>query len=240
MNTHKCEQCGKQLREGQDRFCSRKCLYESMKVELERKCQNCGKVFQTTPWRTKQGQGKYCCRECFYEGNKGHPGYNKVDPIIVECIWCGKTFETRGRGRTKVGTKYCSRECQAYARVNKHKVKQMSAVEAAYLAGLIDGEGSITAVDRKTKGRMTYRLSVSNTFMPILEWCVKATAVGTIVVKKSTNPKHKDSAWWQCYSWNAYDILRQTLPYMLLKDEKARSMMAELDAIKRIAGKDES
>jgi hypothetical protein len=115
----------------------------------------------------------------------------------------------------------------------------MSIAEAAYLAGLIDGEGSIVATDRKTKGRMTYRLQVANTFMPILEWCVKATGVGTIVVKKTKNPKHKDSAWWQCYSWNAYDILRQCLPYMLLKDEKAKAMMAELDVIKRIAGKEE-
>jgi hypothetical protein len=113
----------------------------------------------------------------------------------------------------------------------------MSVAEAAYLAGLIDGEGSIVAAKRNNQGRTTYRLQVANTYLPILEWCVQTTGVGTIVKRKSRNAKHKDSMWWQCYSWNAYDVLKQTLPYMLLKGDKAKEMMAELDTIKRVAGK---
>lgn len=58
--------------------------------------------------------------------------------------------------------------------------------------------------------------------------------MGTIVLRVSTNPLHKDSMWWQCYSWNAYDILRQIVPYMIIKRDLALRMMSELDEIRRI------
>lgn len=161
----------------------------------------------------------------------------KVKPEQKTCPVCGKVFEVGGRGRPRRSQRVCSQECNAYARVKQHHVRQMSPTEAAYLAGLIDGEGSIVAVKRNKKGRTTWRLQVSSTTPILLEWCIQTTGVGTIVTKKTTNPKHADSKWWQCYSWNAMDILKQIAPYMILKTDKAQQVIDELSAIERVVSK---
>jgi len=195
-------------------------------------CEQCGKEF--APARGPNRVQKYCSKACYHQAQKGHGPYNAVKPVSVICAWCGKSFETGGRGRPKTSTLFCSRQCQAYARVKEHHVKEMSIAQAAYLAGLVDGEGSIIAVKRNSEGRHTWRLQVANTKLPLLSWCIEVTGVGTIVTTKSRNDKHQDGHWWQCYSWNAYDVLRQIVPYMIIKRELALRMMAELDEIKRV------
>ena len=158
----------------------------------------------------------------------------KVEPQKKVCPICGKAFEVGGRGRPRKTQLVCSQKCNAYARVKKHHVRQMSQTEAAYLAGLIDGEGSIIASKRDKTGRTTWRLQVSSTTPILLEWCIEMTEVGTIVIRKSQNPLHADSQWWQCYSWNAVDILRQILPYMILKRDKAQRVIDEMSKIERL------
>lgn len=158
----------------------------------------------------------------------------KVEPIKKVCPVCGKVFEVGGRGRPQKKQRVCSQRCNAYARVRKHHVRQMSMTEAAYLAGLIDGEGSIIAIKRDKNGRTTWRLQVSSTTPILLEWCIKKTGVGSIVVRKSQNPLHADSQWWQCYSWNAVDILKQIVPYMVLKHGKAQQVIDEMGKIERL------
>lgn len=155
----------------------------------------------------------------------------KVQPEKRVCPVCKTVFEVGGRGRPGRRQRFCSKACNAYARVREHKVKQMSATEAAYLAGLIDGEGSIIAVKRNQKGRITWRLQVASTTPVLLEWCIAITGVGSIVKRKSTNPKHADSQWWQCYSWNAIEVLKRIMPYMILKKNKAQQAVNELSNI---------
>ena len=194
-------------------------------------CEQCGKEFKAD----KPGR-KYCSSECYHKSTVGHKAYNAVHPTVVKCAWCGKEFETGGRGRPKKGQQFCSGTCQAYARVKKHHVNEMTVAQAAYLAGLIDGEGSIIATKRNNKGRHTWRLQVANTQLSLLEWCIEATGVGTIVTsQRRASEKHQLGSWWQCYSWNAYDVLRQIAPYMIIKKELALRMMAELDEIRRVS-----
>lgn len=193
-------------------------------------CEQCGREFKAD----KPGR-KYCSSECYHKAQVGHKGYNAKAPTIATCAWCGKEFETGGRGRPKKGQRFCSNSCMAHARVRKPAVNEMTVAQAAYLAGLIDGEGSIVIARKKDKGRNTWRLQVSNTYRPLLEWCVEATGVGSIVLHKNENPKWADSMWWNCYSWNAYDVLRQIVPYMIIKKELALRMMSELDEIRRVS-----
>lgn len=157
----------------------------------------------------------------------------KVTPQKNVCPVCETIFETGGRGRPKNSQVFCGKICSSYGRVKKDSVKTMVDTESAYLAGLIDGEGSIIAVKRNKKGRITWRLQVSSTTPILLDWCVEKTGVGKIIKRVSRNPLHADSQWWQCYSWNAKKILEQTLPYMVLKKDKAVKMIAELSAIEK-------
>lgn len=198
-------------------------------------CEQCGKEF-----KADKPSRKYCSSECYHQSREGIPVNKPVAPTIVKCAWCGKEFETGGRGRPKKGQRFCSGTCQAYARVKKHHVNEMTVAQAAYLAGLVDGEGSIVAAKRNSEGRTTWRLQVANTQTNLLEWCIEVTGVGTIVTSNRFNPKHQTGHWWQCYSWNAYDVLRQIAPYMIIKRDLALRMMAELDTIIRLSRPDDS
>jgi len=106
-------------------------------------------------------------------------------------------------------------------------------VDAAYLAGIVDGEGSII-IAKKRQARNTWRLAVANTDIELLEWCKEKTGVGSVNEKKVYESHHKRSFSWQCYSSNAKDILEQLLPYMVIerKKESAMQCINELNAIK--------
>jgi len=147
---------------------------------------------------------------------------------------CGREFETGGR-LGPIDKVFCSRTCQAHARVHTASVNQLSPTDAAYLAGLMDGEGSIVAAMKREK-RTTWRIQVSNTDFALLQWCMDAAGCGSIVHHKHNNHKWAESGWWQCYSWNARDIMMQILPYMKIAEKirRANLLIDELDAIERL------
>lgn len=123
----------------------------------------------------------------------------KIIPEIKVCPRCGKSFEVGGRYRPHRKQIYCGRSCQAYARVKHAAARELSETEAAYLAGLIDGEGSIVAAKkRKSDGRITWRLQVVNTHLGVIEWVKTVTGTGGIITAKRRNIKHADLYIWEC------------------------------------------
>lgn len=173
---------------------------------------------------------KYCSRKCYDAARTGKPRPQTRKREVRKCVVCEKDFETGGRaGNRKL---FCSRVCQAFARVQHSDVRKMNLADASYLAGLMDGEGSIVLA-KKRQMRATWRLQVSNTYFPLLEWCKTVTGCGSVTRKVSTNPKHADSGNWQCYSWNARSILLQILPYMRIPEKirRAQLLISELDEI---------
>ena len=70
------------------------------------------------------------------------------------------------------------------------RVKNLSTSEAAYLAGLIDGEGSIT-LSRKYRGEnRQLGVSISNTDRRLLEWVLKVIGVGRVTNKATRSANH--------------------------------------------------
>ena len=157
----------------------------------------------------------------------------RVVPEERTCGQCGTAFLVGGRGRPQRKQRYCSNRCAALLRYHVPTARKFTKLEAAYLAGLIDGEGSILVVQRREQ-RNTWRLSISNTYRPVIEWCRAVTGVGSLVSipKRHLNPKHADCWVWQCYSWNAAQTLQQTLPFMTIKREKAETLLGEMGYIK--------
>ena len=192
-------------------------------------CQICKKEFKDyhNPPR------KFCSRECFFETRRGVPRYDLRRRKTKACVICGKKFETGGRAGKR--NLYCSRVCQAKGRMHLSRVKTMTIPDAAYLAGLIDGEGSIL-IAQKREMRNTWRLQISNTDFGLLEWCKEITGCGSIVRRINENPKWADAGYWACYSWNARKILNQLMPYLKIdsKIQRAESLIAELDAIEEL------
>jgi len=105
----------------------------------------------------------------------------------------------------------------------------MTKTEAAYIAGLIDGEGSLRiflANQKRPNGDMYtvahVRLHVGMTDRPIIEWLHSITGNGSIEIR--TQPKHPN--WKTCYvvrwsSGTATPLLKTIMPYLRLKKRHA-------------------
>lgn len=107
------------------------------------------------------------------------------------------------------------------------RVKTLTATQAAYIAGMIDGEGCISISRKKDlsmKRGVAYRLVViiASTNTEVLPWIAEVTGVGH--VKKIVNRwqlTHKDAYNWHVWSVKAAELLKQTLPYMIIKKQQA-------------------
>lgn len=114
-------------------------------------------------------------------------------------------------------------------RKNVRSNKVMTEGEAAYVAGLVDGEGTICFSSRKSSGRRAYwltcHLTIANTDWNLLEKVVEITGNGYI--RDSGTPKSGQK---QGYSWRvgavqARFLLPQLLPFLVLKHRQAECLL---------------
>src|SRR3990167_6345123 len=96
----------------------------------------------------------------------------------------------------------------------------MSNTEKAYLAGLIDGEGSIMLQIRKGKVISTI-LSITNTDMDMLNWVKNTTGVGNINKQYDETEKRSASWFWRANGGAGEDILKQIFPFLITKKVQA-------------------
>ena len=100
----------------------------------------------------------------------------------------------------------------------------MTEIEKAYIAGIIDGEGSIMLQKFHSNQFPSPCVSIASTTLKLLEWIVNVTNVGVITPKKNYNPqKHKD-----CYSYvvkydDAINLIRDIYPYLVIESKKKRA-----------------
>jgi|SRR5215831_6802504 len=98
----------------------------------------------------------------------------------------------------------------------------------AYLAGFIDGEGSVSMCQNGP------RLIITNTYLPTLEWIRDTVGAGNIqqVRHKGLGERSKP-----CYNLNlgshaAGRILPKVIPYMKVKKARAEILVEYLDTIR--------
>lgn len=97
------------------------------------------------------------------------------------------------------------------------KVKKLSPIEIGYMAALIDGEGTITLPQVKSKSGIKYRrlaITISNNDYELLKWTLKTIGVGKITTKKISNPKHAQGYTYQLTSRQAIELLEQIYSYL--------------------------
>lgn len=93
-------------------------------------------------------------------------------------------------------------------------VRALTAAECAYLAGLIDGEGTIT-LTRKYKGAHRHLLvSISNTERPVLEWVQRVIGAGRITTKRIYKSGHTPSYTYAISNIQALALLKQLRSYL--------------------------
>jgi hypothetical protein len=96
---------------------------------------------------------------------------------------------------------------------------QITELDAAYLAGFVDGEGCISVATRLGK-YLTPTVQVSNTNQAILEYFLSKFG-GTIDVRRDTRPTRKQCNTWRVAGNEARIILRKLLPYLRVKAPQA-------------------
>lgn len=100
----------------------------------------------------------------------------------------------------------------------------MLETEKAYIAGIIDGEGSIMLQRFHTNEFPAPCVSIASTSLELLKWIKETTEKGTIISKKNYNPEvHKD-----CYSYvlrrnDAIYLIKEIYPYLIIDSKRKRA-----------------
>jgi hypothetical protein len=99
---------------------------------------------------------------------------------------------------------------------------------AGYVAGLIDGEGTITLTRMHRNEQRRLVVSISNNDLGLLQFVKTVVGAGRITGKRTYNPRHAPSFTYQLSSRQALDLLRQTSRFLRsYKAARARLAVAE-------------
>lgn len=100
------------------------------------------------------------------------------------------------------------------------KVRNLSPEEAAYVAGLIDGEGTISLTRKHRNEYRQLMVSISSTERPLLAYVLKSIGAGRITNKCTYRDNHTPSVTYAISNRQALAVLEQVIPY--LKTYKAK------------------
>jgi len=150
----------------------------------------------------------------------------RTEPITKVCPVCDKPFPVCPPGKSsrtypRNSQVFCSHPCALRARYRSGThCKELSPTVAAYIAGFLDGDGSIILYKRRTK--VALRVSFTNCKKPVLEWIREQTGIGNITSKTLYSSKHAPGWHLLINSEAAQTLLVQVVPYMHIKRLRAQ------------------
>ena len=100
------------------------------------------------------------------------------------------------------------------------KVRTLDQADAAYIAGLIDGEGTITLTRKNANESRGLAVTISNTERAILQYVLDTIGAGKITNKRTTKSNHTPSFTFHVLNRQALALLHQIRPF--LKSHKAK------------------
>lgn len=107
----------------------------------------------------------------------------------------------------------------------------LTETERSYLAGIIDGEGSISFSQSTAKGRAFLcvpKLYISNTSEELCKWLTKKlSAVPLKRSRQKLNPKWRTVYVYRIVGYAMAPILEAVLPYLIIKRKQAELMLAD-------------
>lgn len=168
----------------------------------------------------------------------------------------------RGRARCTVlgcdsfirGKGLCPKHYEAQRRKRKEEIdsqkreRLQNMHSTAYMAGIIDGEGSICVfpyygVYHKNHSYLRYRpaLSVSNTSSALMDWIVEHFG-GSIATVKRNRDLVSPGKWKKCYHWQithklAAAVVRVILPFLVIKKRQAELFLTFMETSDRCGKK---
>jgi hypothetical protein len=121
--------------------------------------------------------------------------------------------------------------------VIKFSMDTISAVDIGYIAGLIDGEGSIL-LRRRSLGRSRVpAISVANNSRGLVEW-LRQKIGGSLITKRTYGKNDRTAYEWRVKDAKAMGVLAVVAPYLRDERKKARAelILAEYPFVKRPPG----
>lgn len=94
--------------------------------------------------------------------------------------------------------------------------------DKGYIAGIIDGQGSICLTKNNANEFRSPNIQVSSTTYEILQY-LKNTIGGNISIKTKYNEKYKDSWKWQIKTNLTLELLNEIKDYLLVPEKKAKA-----------------
>jgi len=112
------------------------------------------------------------------------------------------------------------------------QVKKLKPVDAAYIAALIDGEGTVTLMRAHKDEYRQAHVSINNCDKKMLEWVLRKVGAGKILPKKIYNEKHTPSFTYRIVAQKALPLLKQILPYLhTYKKERTKLILKYADKL---------
>ncbi len=100
------------------------------------------------------------------------------------------------------------------------QVNNLSVAQAAYIAGLIDGEGSVGLLRKHRGDNRQLVISIANNELALLEFVLEVIGAGKITNKRSIAAAHKQSYTYTITNRQALNVLEQI--YCFLRTYKSR------------------
>lgn len=102
----------------------------------------------------------------------------------------------------------------------------MNEQEKAYLAGIIDGEGSIMLTKFHNNQFPAPCITVASTSLELLYWIKDTTSMGSINSKKNYKPNKHQNSFAYIVKYNAaIKLLAEIEPYLIIPQKKLRAQL---------------
>lgn len=113
----------------------------------------------------------------------------------------------------------------------------MTSQEKAYLAGIIDGEGTVTLSRAHANEMGSPKVSVANNSLQLLNWIKTKTGTGVIIRRSKRSPVHGDQYVLDISDNAALALLGELREYLLVKKAHAELLLARYKAVTPRNGK---
>src|SRR3990167_2875569 len=109
--------------------------------------------------------------------------------------------------------------------IRNNKIKWMSLIQKAYIAGLLDGEGNIS-INMFNNEMMYPKVHITNTYYNVLKYLQETTGIGNIHMHMEPNrikTNRKPTYNWGITNMNdVRNFLKMMLPFIIIKRRQAK------------------
>ena len=112
----------------------------------------------------------------------------------------------------------------------------MEEAEKAYIAGIVDGEGTVTLMKHHKNETPLPFVAIANNNLDLLKW-IKSLVGGNICTKKKRLPHHNDSYVLNIRQDRAMRLLNEIKEFLIVKRQQADLITTQYKAVTHRAGK---